>query len=181
MPIVTGAVVAVVSFVMAIVGVLVLSLVINALAPNFGARRTARTALKVAVSSTPCSWVASALQILPSLGTLAILAGLYGFYLMYLGLPRLMKCPEDKAAGYTVVVVISAIVITVVIGAVGGIAGSIGLVGAGALERTASRRPGAAARPRSAVRREHAARQAAGPRQPARRDQQEDGGRTKER
>jgi len=62
----------------------------------------------------------------------AVLAGLYGLYLLYLGLPRLMKCPQEKAAGYTVVVVVCAIVLSVVIGALGaGIAG-VGMFGAGA-------------------------------------------------
>jgi hypothetical protein len=39
-------------------------------------------------------------------------------YLLYLGLPRLMKCPQDKAVPYTAVVVICTIVVTVVVGAV---------------------------------------------------------------
>ena len=46
--------------------------------------------------------------------------GLYSFYLLYLGLPVLMKTPEDKAAGYTGVVVIAAIVLFLVIGLVAG-------------------------------------------------------------
>jgi hypothetical protein len=32
--------------------------------------------------------------------------GLYSLYLLYSGLPVLMKVPQDKAAGYTLVVVI---------------------------------------------------------------------------
>jgi hypothetical protein len=55
----------------------------------------------------------------PVLGLLAILAGLYGLYLLYLGLPRLMKCPPEKAVGYTAVVVVCAIVLSVVVGAAG--------------------------------------------------------------
>ena len=82
------------------------------------ARRTATRRLKVAVYSYTPAWVAGVLQILPLLGILAILAGLYGLYLLYLGLPKLMKCPEDKAIGYTVVVVICAIVLFVVIGSI---------------------------------------------------------------
>jgi hypothetical protein len=132
-PIVTGVVLAAVSFVMAIVSVFIVSLVINALAPTFGAEKNSALAMKVAVYSYTPFWVAGALRILPSLGVLALLAGLYGFYVMYLGLPRLMKCPQDKAVGYTAVVIVSTIVITLVVGAVGGIIGGIGLVGGGAL------------------------------------------------
>ena len=83
-------------------------------------------------SYTP-AWVAGVLNILPLLGVLAVLAALYGLYLMYLGLPVLMKAPQDKALGYTVVVVIAAIVLQLCIGAVSaGIVGA-GLIGSGAL------------------------------------------------
>jgi hypothetical protein len=46
---------------------------------------------------------------------LGLLAGLYSIYLIYLGLPVLMKCPPDKAAGYTAVVIVCAIVAMVVL------------------------------------------------------------------
>src|SRR6185295_15035911 len=58
---------------------------------------------------------------------------LYSLYLLYLGLPRLMKCPEDKAAGYTVVVVVAAIVLVAVVGVVGGVITGAGMVGSRAL------------------------------------------------
>jgi hypothetical protein len=61
------------------------------------------------------------------LGLLAILAGLYGLYVLYLGLPVLMKAPEDKAVGYTAVVVICAIVVMVILGSIAGVVGGIGL------------------------------------------------------
>jgi hypothetical protein len=132
-PLVTGLVGAVITFAISIVGIFVLSLVINALAPTFGGQQSSSQALKVAVYSYTPGWIAGVLQILPALGVLAILAALYGLYLLYLGLPRLMKCPEDKAIGYTVVVVICAIVISVVITAVGGMVVGAGAFGAGAL------------------------------------------------
>jgi hypothetical protein len=129
----TGLVLAVFAFVMSIVTVFVVSLIIDALAPNFGGEKNSLRALKVAVYSYTPAWVAGVLQIVPVLGILAVLGALYGLYLLYLGLPRLMKCPEDKAIGYTVVVVVCAIVLTLVIGAVGGMIAGAGLIGAGAL------------------------------------------------
>jgi hypothetical protein len=51
------------------------------------------------------------LQHLPMLGWLGGLLGLYGLYLLYLGLPRLMRVGEDKAVGYTVVVIVVQIVL----------------------------------------------------------------------
>jgi hypothetical protein len=140
-PIVAGLVTAIFTFVMAIVGVFVLSLIIDALAPTFGGEKSSAQALKVAVYSYTPAWVAGVLQLLPALGILALLAALYGLYLLYLGLPRLMKCPQDKAIGYTGVVVVCAIVISVVIGAVGAAIGGAGIVGAGAMN-SAMRRSG---------------------------------------
>jgi Yip1-like protein len=138
MPLVTGLGFAVFTFVMAIVGVFILSLIINALAPTFGGQKDSTLALKVAVYSYTPAWVAAVFNILPLLGILALVGALYGLYLLYLGLPRLMKCPADKAAGYTVVVVVCAIVLTVVIGAIGSTIG-FGALGAGGIAGTASR------------------------------------------
>ena len=108
-PFFTGISLAIFTFVMAIVGVFILSLVIDALAPTFGGEKNSSQALKVAVYSYTPAWVAGALQILPALSILTLLAGLYGIYLLYLGLPRLMKSSKDKALGYTGVVVVCAI------------------------------------------------------------------------
>lgn len=118
-PVFSGLVMAVYMFFMALVGVFVLSLIINALAPSFGGQKNSAQALKVAVYSYTPAWIAGALSILPALGVLAIFAGLYGLYLLYLGLPRLMKCPPEKAVVYTVVVVVCAIVLSVIVGVVG--------------------------------------------------------------
>ena len=137
-PLVAGVSLAVFTFVMAIVGVVILGLIINALAPSFGGEKNSTQALRVAVYSYTPAWVAGVLQIFPLLGVLGLLAGLYGLYLLYLGLPRLMKSPVDKALGYTVVVVICAIVLSAVVFSIGGMIAGAGLVGAGALSSVAS-------------------------------------------
>jgi hypothetical protein len=49
---------------------------------------------------------------------LGLLAGLYGLYILYLGLPRLMRVTEDKAVGYTVVVIVAYIVLFFVFAAI---------------------------------------------------------------
>ena len=128
-----GLVLAVFTFGMAIVGVFVLSLIINALAPTFAGEPNGTQALKVAVYSYTPAWIAGVLQIVPLLGILAIFAAFYGLYLLYLGLPRLMKCPDDKAMPYTAVVVVCAIVLSLVFGAVTATFAGLGLIGAGAL------------------------------------------------
>jgi hypothetical protein len=131
-PMATGLTFAVFTFAMAIVGVFILSVVINALAPTFGGQKDSTQALKVAVYSYTPAWVAGVLQVLPLLGALAVLGALYGLYLLYLGLPRLMKSPENQALGYTVVVVICAIVLTIVVSVVGTMVVGAGVMGTGA-------------------------------------------------
>ena len=60
-PLVTGLVVALFTFCMAIVGVFILSLIINALAPTFGGEQNSTQALKVAVYSYTPAWIAGVL------------------------------------------------------------------------------------------------------------------------
>jgi Yip1-like protein len=126
-PLVSGLISAVVGLALALVGVYVLALIIDALAPKFGGEKNMSQALKVAVYSSTPAWVAGALRILPSLGILVLVASCYGLYILYLGLPRLMKSPQEKAVTYTVVVVLCAIGIALVTGlVVGGITGAAG-------------------------------------------------------
>lgn len=110
---------AVVRYVLSLVGVYVLALIIDALAPSFGGRKSQIQALKVAAYSSTASWVVGIFYLLPALAILAIL-GLYSLYLLYLGLPTLMKSPQEKAVGYTVVVIVCAIVLFVIIGTITG-------------------------------------------------------------
>jgi hypothetical protein len=109
---------AIVHFVLTFVVVFVVAMIVDALAPTFGGQKDALRALKVTAYSFTPAWVAGILLILPSLGFVAGLLGLYGLYLLYLGLPVLMRAPTDKALGYTVVVVLCAILLSVIIGAV---------------------------------------------------------------
>jgi hypothetical protein len=118
-PVVAGLMSACVTFVGAIVGVFVLSIIINALAPTFGGQPNSGQAMKVAVYSYTPAWIAAVLGILPALGVLAgLIGGLYALYLLYLGLPALMKNPPDKSIAYTAVVVVCAIVLALVVGMV---------------------------------------------------------------
>ncbi len=129
MPIFWGMGIAVLTFVMAFVSVFIVALIIDALAPTFGAQKNSAQAMKVAVYAYTPGWVAGVLNIIPLLGILGIIAGLYGIYLLYLGLPRLMKNPEEKSVGYTAVVVICAIVVSLVLSAVVGAVSSFGGAG----------------------------------------------------
>jgi hypothetical protein len=133
MPLVTGLVGAAIGFVAALVEVYVLALIIDALAPKFGGEKNISQALKISAYSFTPALVAGVLRIIPALGVLALLASFYGVYLIYLGLPRLMKAPPEKAVNYTLVVVACAIGIFVVIGAVTGAIVGAGTVATGGL------------------------------------------------
>jgi len=112
------AVQAIISYVMALGMCYVLALVIEALAPNFGGTKDRVQAFKVAAYAPTASWVAGVFAILPALAIVALLGGLYSLFLLYKGLPKLMKTPEEKALPYTAVVVLVAILISIVIGVV---------------------------------------------------------------
>ena len=140
-PIFMGLGIAVLTFVMAFVAVFVLSLIINALAPTFGGEKSSAQALKVAVYSYTPAWIVGIFYLIPGLSILAVL-GLYALYLLYLGLPKLMKSPEDKAIGYTAVVVICAIVLSIVIGVLTTCIGGAGMLASGALNGMSGRSSG---------------------------------------
>jgi hypothetical protein len=112
---------AILHFVLTFVAVFVVTMIVDALAPTFGGQKDALRALKVTAYSFTPAWVAAILTIVPALGFVAGLLGLYGLYLMYIGLPVLMRAPADKALGYTVVVVLCAIVLNVVVAALTGL------------------------------------------------------------
>ena len=132
-PIFTGFAAAIVTVVVAVVGVLAMGAIINALAPTFDGRKDSAQSLKIAVYSFTPAWVAGVLQIIPALSALAVLGGLYGIYLLYLGLPQLMQSPADKTVGYTAAVVVCGLVLAVVLGGVAALVTGAGAIGAGIL------------------------------------------------
>ena len=116
-PIGAALVSAILSYGLALATTFALSLVIDGLAPNFGGQKNQVQALKVAAYSATAGWLAGIFGLIPSLAILGLL-GLYSLYLLYLGLPILMKVPQDKAMGYTVVVIIVAVVLFLIVGAI---------------------------------------------------------------
>ena len=115
----------VIGYVLALAGVYVVALIVDALAPTFGGQKDRVQALKTVAYAYTASWVAGAGQIVPGIGFLIALAGgVYSIYLLYVGLPHTMKCPPDKAAGYTAVTIIIAIILGFIVASiVGGVAG----------------------------------------------------------
>jgi Yip1 domain len=116
----SGLVSAILQFGLSLALVYVLALIIDALAPSFRGQKNMLAAFKVAAYSMTPTWLAGIFSLIPSISFLSLL-GLYGIYVLYLGLPRVMRAPQDKALGYTAVVVLSAIVLSIVFAAVLGL------------------------------------------------------------
>ncbi|WP_373492477.1 Yip1 family protein [Parasphingorhabdus sp.] len=96
---------AVVSYIFTLIGVFLMALVIDFLATRFGGTANRNNAFKLAAYSATAAWVAAIFQLVPGLGMLTLL-GLYGLYLLYVGIPIMMKAPDDKALIYTVAIVV---------------------------------------------------------------------------
>lgn len=115
----TGLTSAIISYVMAIVGVFVLAWVADMLAPKFAGTSNRTAAFKLVAYSMTAGWLAGIFGLIPALAVLG-LAGLYSLYLLYTGASALMNVPEDKAVGYTAVTVVCALVLGFVASAITG-------------------------------------------------------------
>lgn len=116
-PLLAGLVQMLLSYALSLVGVWVLALIVQALAPHFGGEADRMQALKLAVYASTAALLGGVFSLLPALALLGVLAALYSVYLLYTGLPVLMRSPQARALPYTAVVVVAAIVLGVVLGA----------------------------------------------------------------
>ena len=83
--------------VLAVGGVALWGVIINALAPSFGSEKNQARAHQLSAYGATAVFVAGLAAILPMLWPIAMLAGgVYTLVLIYIGLPRLLKTPEDK-------------------------------------------------------------------------------------
>jgi Yip1 domain len=128
-----GLTAAIFTVVVSLISVFVMGLIINALAPTFGGTKNSTQALKSACYAYTAGWVAGVFILLSvALGGLLTLLGMvYGAYLMYVGLPHTMKAPQEKAAGYAIVSILAAIVLSWVLTAIVATLGFAGLGGLG--------------------------------------------------
>jgi hypothetical protein len=107
-----GAVGVIVGYIISLIMVYVVALIVDALAPTFGGEKNFIQSLKLVAYSSTAAWLAGIFQILGTLGGLVgLIALLYSLYTFYLGVSVMKKCPQDKAVGYTVVVVVCVLVL----------------------------------------------------------------------
>ncbi len=122
----SGLVFCVVTFLLSLIGLYLVGLTINMLAPMFCAARNQRQALKTAAYALTPAWLGTALTFLPFGTLLQLIASIYGIYVLYLGLPLMMRSQPDKAAGYTPAVVACSILVGMLFGAVAAVLSAAG-------------------------------------------------------
>lgn len=115
-PLLEVALSALVFFALSIAGVFVFAIVINWLAPKFGASRNYRQAFKVSAYSITAAMVAGALTVAPALQILALLGATYSLYLLFVGAPKVMHAPQKSAVNYSIVATGAAIVLALPVG-----------------------------------------------------------------
>jgi len=110
---------AILGFVLALVGVFVLSKIIEFLAPRFGAQADGNAALKLAVYAPTASWVGGMFMVIPWIGWIPALAGgIYSLYLFYIGTPTVIRIQPDRVMGFAISVVVVAVLVNILIGVV---------------------------------------------------------------
>jgi hypothetical protein len=117
--IVPGLIGAVLQVAVALACVFAVAFVTNMLAPNFGSQQDMGQAHKLVAYGSTAAFLSGVFMILPPLAILG-LVGLYSIALFYIGLPRLMKTPEDKRVTYLLVIIVVFVVVAIVLGTVVG-------------------------------------------------------------
>lgn len=107
---------AVVGYVLSLVTLYLMSFIVNSVSPSFNGKSDLTQSTKLmAYASTP-TWVAGAIGWVPVLGGLVALAAIaYVVYLIYLGLKPVLGVPQEKVAGFTVVIVLIYMVLSLVV------------------------------------------------------------------
>ena len=114
-----GVIHATIAYLLSFVGVWLLAVVIDLLAPIFGARKDFASAMKLSAYAHTPYWVAGVFFLVPALSVLTLL-GLYAVYLVFLGLPILMKAPQGKAPVYTIAIIVCAVVFLFIVTLIAG-------------------------------------------------------------
>lgn len=109
----------VIQYILTVGGVFIFALIVNLLAPKMGGKEDFLQAFKTVVYACTPSLIGGFLSIHPRLSLTASTAGfilgliiaIYGIYILYQGLLILMECSKTTITTYTVVAVISGIIV----------------------------------------------------------------------
>ena len=117
-PLVNGVVNMIIGYALSLVMVYVLSLIADALAPTFGGKKNPMMALKLVAYGSTAGMVGGIFSVIPVLSILGLIASLYSIYLLFLGVPVMMKSPQEKALPYTAVLLVCGLIAGVILGGV---------------------------------------------------------------
>lgn len=110
-----GVITAMLVFAFGLSGIFLVALIIDAVAPFFGAVRDRRLASAIAAYASTPIWLATVFVPFPTLwAPLQVLAVSFHTWLLYLGLRLLMKAPRDRVLGYATTVVLCTILLEIV-------------------------------------------------------------------
>lgn len=103
------------AFVSAIVGYVIVTYVIDILAPTFDSEKNLDKSARLAAYSQTAGLLASVFNAIPAISFLTIL-GLYGAYVAWLGVTPMKNTPENKKVGYVVAIILVTVLVTFLIG-----------------------------------------------------------------
>jgi len=94
---------AIITYILSIVGIIVFGFILNALAGNFKSKPDKMRAMKlVSYAATP--WLLLGIvNIYPVISLIALLGGIYGLYILFLGIPIFMETPKEQEMPYFIV------------------------------------------------------------------------------
>lgn len=114
-----GIPVALAMYVISLAATYLIALIVDALAPTFGAEKNLVGSLKIVAYSLTAAWIAGIFRIVPYIGGfIGLIAGIYSIYTFFLGATPVKKCPSEKAVAYSVVVLICYILLILALGIV---------------------------------------------------------------
>lgn len=153
-PFASGVGFALISFLLTLAAVYAYAWILDQLAPHFGAERNFNQAFKIAAYAPTALWLSLVFLLIPALSALTVV-GLYSLYLLFVGLPKLLKPPAEKAGGYTLAAIGAAAVLYIVMWAIASTFAASGPVhitdARGSIMRTSAADRAAAERARTAA------------------------------
>lgn len=107
---------AVVSFVLSLITLFLMGTIVNLVSPSFNGTSDKLQAMKLMTYASTPTWAVALISWIPFLGALVTVAAIaYVVYLIYLGLSPVLGVPQEKVAGFTVVIVLIYVVLALII------------------------------------------------------------------
>jgi hypothetical protein len=109
------------SYILSLIGIRIISFIVDALAPRFGSKRNMLNATKAVVYSWIPYWMAGILYLIPYLALVVVAVSFYSIYVFSIGLPVMMETPREKSFAYVLAVIIISTLVFFFMGATAGL------------------------------------------------------------